>query len=865
MLRPWGAGMNDRESLLSRLLKSLQKRPAVPIVLFLGVGISLQDIAPAAPWWWLGISFLSLIAAIAFLKREILSGIAIAIAIVGIGLTAAQVRQFQYPANHIWAYTDDGQRFAQIDVALDETPRLISPLSEQRSIPPKQVALAEVRQIRAVDGWQSATGQISLSLGDLNPQLQAGQIVRITGMLERPMPPDNPGQFDWAAYYREQRILANVHVLHADGVQVLENYGPSPLAWLRERTRDLLAVGFPSSQLLDHALLRAFLLGDSDPQLRDVQDEFAHTGMIHEISISGLHIAILGGMVLLACRLFRRSPRFSIILAGSVVLLYAAVALPSWPGVRSTIMCLAAAWGILWRRPLDSLQLLAMAVAMVLLIHPSDLQNAGFQISFAAVLGLILFSQRTGNLWWNWWRGPDAAALAIEARQKHRPIIDGARSVGRFIISALIAGLIAWMMAMPLVAYHFGQLNPWSVPASVAMLPLTVLALVMGALKIVLTLGWPSAAGFWAMLAGAPIHWMRLSIDWIDHLPGASVPMSAPTIKELAIFYGLVALALIPWKHWPTRWLGRLAPVAACVGLFVWPAQANTFSSPSQSASPQSISSAESRPQIHLTLLSIGAGQTGVLRLPNNHAVLFDVGSSDDSDVMRHTLNPYLQYEICNTIDRVFLSHGDFDHISAAADVFHFYNQPEFLLTPHFARHAVGNVPAENLLETFELANFSPTLIHRGQTIDLGGGAIIDVLWPPIDCDMNSNNCGEVVKLHYAGKTILFTADIQEPPERELMKDPQQLKADILIAPHHGSAETTTAAFIADIHPQLILASNARKLTHKQKTFDGLAKGYPFYRTSQFGAVTVSIDDDGKIAIETFKNPDPAATNSNAD
>jgi competence protein ComEC len=849
MLRAWGAGMDHPDAILPRWLKSLHKRPAIPVVLFLALGIGLQNIAPAEPWYWLGISFLSLVIAIVFLQKQILSSSAIALAIVSIGLTAAQVRQFQYPANHIWAYTDDGQRFAQLDVALDETPRLISPPNEQRSLPPKQVALAEVRQIRTVDGWQPASGQISLSLGELNPQLRAGQIVRITGMLERPLPPDNPGQFDWAAYYREQRILAGVHLLHGDGAVVLEDRGPSPLAWLRERTRDLLAMGFPSSQLLDHALLHAFLLGDSDPQLRDVQDEFARTGMIHHLSISGLHIAILGGMVLLVCRLFRRSPRFSIILAGGVVLLYAAVALPSWPGVRSTIMCLAAAWGILWRRPLDSAQLLAMAVAIVLLIHPSDLQNAGFQISFAAVLGLILFSQRTSNFWWNWWRGPDAAALAIDARKQHRPIIDGAKSIGRFIISALIAGLIAWIMAMPLVA----------------MLPLTVLALVMGALKIVLTLCWPTAAGFWAMLADAPIHWMRLSIDWLDHLPGASVPMSAPSIKELAIFYGLIALAMIPWKNWPTRWLGRLAPLAACVGLFVWPAQANTFSSPPKTSSPQSISSTGSHPQIHLTLLSIGAGQTGVLRLPDNHAVLFDVGSSDDSDVMRHVLNPYLQFENCSTIDRVFLSHGDFDHISAAADVFHFYNEPAFLLTPHFARHAVGNVPAENLLETFELANFSPTLIHRGQTIDLGGGAIIDVLWPPVDCDMNSNNCGEVVKLYYAGKTILFTADIQEPPERELMKDPQQLKADILIAPHHGSAETTTAAFIAAIHPRMILASNARKLTHKQKTFDALAKDYPFYRTSRFGAVTVSIDDEGKIAIDTFKNPETAPAAGSAD
>jgi competence protein ComEC len=154
-------------------------------------------------------------------------------------------------------------------------------------------------------------------------------------------------------------------------------------------------------------------------------------------------------------------------------------------------------------------------------------------------------------------------------------------------------------------------------------------------------------------------------------------------------------------------------------------------------------------------------------------------------------------------------------------------------------------------------AGCPPAIVHRGDRFDLGGGVSIDVLWPPVQCDMNSNNCGLVLKLSFHGTTALFPADIQDPPERELLKNPSELKCDILVAPHHGSAEATTADFIRAVAPKIILASNDRKLTHKQKTFDVLATGYPLYRTSRCGAITLSIDAAGRISVQTYLGSAP--------
>lgn len=841
--------MDQHPSPPGTLAESWQRRPAVVFLILLALGIGFLNLLPCRPWVWLaaaaGLSLTAIFVRHHFLNLGLLS-----CATFLVGLSAAQIERFQFPSDAISNYTTDGERFAQLELAIDQPPRLLSPPpAELRSLLPKQTVVAEVRRIRTTSGWESASGKIFLTIEHPNPRLGPGQVVRVTGMLDRPPGPMNPGEFDFSAWCRDQRILAALRVGHADGVSILRDDGPSPLVWLREKARHLLAMGFDANHGFDHALLRAFVFGDSDPQLRDLEEKFVRTGTIHDLSISGLHVAIIGALALLVCRLFRRSPRISAAIALAVVLLYGSVALPSWPGWRSVILCAAATLGLLSRRALDALQMFALAVAAVLLIHPADLRSGGFQVSVAAVLGMILFSRMAEQYFWAWWRGPDPPRN-IPRRSPPAAILN---AIWRFFVATALVSFIAWGMSMPLIAYHFRQLNAWAVPAGVALLPLTVVALAAGVGKIPLTLLWPSAAHWWAAGAMMPIVWMQHAIDGLDRLPGASVVIPPVPIGLLIAYYAMFLLLLVPIRRAIWRWLTRVASTAACVGLLLLPAVAKGVPPPSL---------APLQP-LRITLVSLGAGQCAIVRPTASHAVLIDVGSSTISNLAGGVLLPWFRAEDCSYVDRIFLSHGDFDHISATTEIFNQFNEPPVYMSPHFARHAFGNIPAEALLETLQDAGHPPTIIHQGDHLNLGNGATIDVLWPPMVCDMNSNNCGLVLKLGFAGETVLFPADIQDPPERELLKHPQLLRADVLVAPHHGSAEMTTAQFIAAVHPRIILASNYSKLSHKQKVFDVIAEDYPLYRTSRCGAIDVTIEPSGQIEVQTFLGVGPQESVAN--
>jgi competence protein ComEC len=143
-------------------------------------------------------------------------------------------------------------------------------------------------------------------------------------------------------------------------------------------------------------------------------------------------------------------------------------------------------------------------------------------------------------------------------------------------------------------------------------------------------------------------------------------------------------------------------------------------------------------------------------------------------------------------------------------------------------------------------------LLSAGRHLELEKGVDLDILWPPAGRDLEPNDSCLVLRLAYAGRSILFPADIQDIAEGELLADPAKLLCDVLIAPHHGSATATTADFLAAAQPRLVLASNGHTLSQKQRDFDALAAGIPLYRTHNSGAIVLTIGRNGRMKMETF-------------
>lgn len=844
---------------------SVARLPAVPAAVCFLAGIAVRARLPAWVIGWLAVVAATLVLAVLLRRRGLLATFVLWAGWAGAGVLAGQLAAYRYPADHIGLYAADESRLAQLELSLDDPPRtLTNPFDGRRAMPPKQVALARVVRVRTTDGWRDASGDVLLQINEPNPSLAAGQFVRATGMLQRPAPAMNPGQFDWASYYRERRVLASFTVSHAASIAVQSDPGPTWQTAAQLKARRLLADGFPPDRALDHALLRALLLGDNDPQLRDVRDQFERTGTAHHLAISGTHIALLGGMLWGLFRVLGTRPRW----AAGVVLIFVAgyglLALPSPPVVRSVVLAVAFCFGAIRGRAGEALQLLAASVVAMLVYHPPDLFNAGFQLSFGTVLGLILFSGQTLAAigWARGWDDPDervkrsfqppsAARLAWEA-------------VDRWLMAALAAGVVAWLVSMPLIAYHFEQLNPWAILAGILLGPIVLVALAGGLLKVLLTALWPGLAGWWAAGAAVPVEWMRRFVDWLARWPYADVPVPPSPLWLIGLFYLLLLLGLIRGLPQGVRWVLRVGRAAAILFIVLPPLQA-VVNPPVPAGTTR------------VTVLAVGAGQCAVVQPPGGRTVLLDAGSASLADLVGKCLGPFLRHARCTGVDTVVLSHADLDHVSAAAEVVRAYGVREVLAGPRFADHP-GEQTAR-LIADLDRLERPPRVLLPEQRNPLGRDTAIEVLWPPPPASMppvppaskpttavpvpsaaarlatsarGTNDGCLVFKLTHAGRSILFPGDIQDGAMRELLKHPDRLKADVLIAPHHGSAESLTRAFVDAVDPAYIVSSNDRTLTAKQRAFDRLVAGRRLFRTSDRGAVTITIGRDGMLAVEPF-------------
>lgn len=830
--------MDNASQPSSSLADALLRRPLVPVAALFIAGVFAHPYLPPHPAWWLAVAS-GLLAGSAFAGQwSIVPHCLLGGAVFLAGLTAAQLEAYYYPPNHISQFTSDQPHLAQMELCITEPPRILNNPRSIGHLASRQVTQATVRRILTNTGWQPATGTLLVQINEPHPELAIAQQIVALGTLYRPTGAMNPGQFDWAAYYREQRIVASFQIAHAQNIQILASPGPNPLDRLRQLIRRALALGFAEPSL-DHAILRALILGDSDPQMRDVQEDFVRTGTSHHLAISGVHIAVLGGFVYLICRTLFLPPRLATWIGLSLVILYGLVALPSPPVVRSVVLCSAFALGLLARRSLDGIQLLCVSVFLMLLYHPLDLYNAGFQLSFGTVLGLMVFAKPALNFIHSF---GDRDAQIVLAIRKPTPLQAFFRHIRHQLLEALVAGVVAWTVSAPLIAWHFNQLNPWAIPAGLVLAIPVFIAMIGGFLKILLTIAFPYLAGPWAILAAIPIATMRHLVELLARIPGSEAPLPRPAIWILPLCYLLLALPLLPWPTKRFRTMLRCGPALACVLIPLLPILP---------FNPKPLPVGEFR----LTLLSVGTGQCILLHLPSGKVMMIDAGSASITDLERQCIKPYLKSLGLSRIDSLFLTHANLDHFSAASEVIQSHNVQQVFVSPYFHEHATGNAPAQAFLTTLDSLHRSPQLLSKGQYLQLDPETACEILWPPPNQDLKANDSSLVLRITCRNRSLLIPGDIQEPAERELLTDPASLHADVLIAPHHGSTTPTTAQFLAAVDPQFILSSNDRTLTQKQREFDRLAGSHEAYRTHQCGAITLDVTPKGALSLRTFLGP----------
>jgi competence protein ComEC len=690
---------------------------------------------------------------------------------------------------------------------------------------------------------------------------KVGDEIRLSARIHFPRNYGNPGEFDYAGWMRRDGIDATMtapkNSLGTARFQIVGRRLKFPASQI-ESIRTHIGEFFDRNLAYpEKAEMRALVIGDQSEIGEPLRQTFARTGMAHLLVISGLHLSIVAAAVFAAMRLAMMlsrdlsnrgyANRIAAVAAMLAVCAYASIAGHHVSTVRALVMVLAYMLAVAIDRPREALASMALAAIVICAALPGSSADIGFQLSFASVIAIVLGMRRFA---------------AWFARRKRLGRLPGEPSAPSWRLLEVPAGYVAvsfWAMVgtAPLTAYHFNQFAIVGVVANAIVVPImgcgaTVGGLVAAALSFVSE---PAARAvlLFAASALAAGNWLAASfVNW----PGAWFRIFTPTILELALAYGLLTVWLMAPLAEPVKtkrkagpdsdtartdrsnWRWRCAFALAVVLLIdsaYW-TYTRFFD-----------------PDLRVTFLSIGEGDGAVLRFPGSRVMVIDAGGSYGGfDAGERIVAPYLWSQKIMRIDYLVLSHPDLDHFGGL-DFLAMNFAPRAFWTTGVPSSDVGYA---RLLDDLAHAKIPIELVRESAPIDSVGGVAIDSLNSDADIAQTSNNSSMVLRFSLGGASLLFTGDLESAGERAILARGGDLNATVLKVPHHGSATSSTAAFVEAVRPKVAVISDGY-LNNFHFPADAVVQRYLdegaiVMRTDQAGAVMVDATRDA-MSVRTFR------------
>ncbi|MGA4577987.1 ComEC/Rec2 family competence protein [Limisphaera sp. VF-2] len=614
------------------------RRPAVGLALAYATGVWLADrVEPSLTWLWVAALGLW---GVCWLWRE---GRAWLLPLfVGV-LGALNLTQRTVPLAPHDLRAVVGERVPVLTTLrghLAETPTLRLRIAEGQEAY-RTAAFVDVEAVRLGGEWQPAKGRVlALTPAALGQGFHGGQGVEVQGVLEFPPEAAAPGLLDYRAYLERRGVYYRLMVTSESdwrcwGEKVPEPWTDRFVAWA---TRQLQR-GQPDDVAI--RLLRAMTLGWRTALTDEVSEPFLRSGTMHVFAISGLHIALLSGMLVTGLRVLGIARPLCAWLVVPMIWFYTAATGWQPSAVRATIMTTVMVTGWALGRPGDLLNALALAAALILLWQPEQLFHAGFQLSFAVVASLALWLPKV-DLWIQRWLQADPYVPAEARRGLRQKLAPAFRAV------ALAGGTswAAWVGSLPLIAWHFHIVTPITLMANLVVVPCSSLALAS-------CVGSWVCGGWAAPLAELFNHsawlWMQLMLrasEWAAAVPGGSWFVKRPVALEVAGYYALCVWALTGgWKSARGR-VGWAVVAAMWLGWLGWQRWE------------------ESR-EVRLTALPTSRAAVLWVEGPGREGTwLINCGRDEDVDFL---VEPFLRAQGMNRVPALVLAHGSADSVGGAA------------------------------------------------------------------------------------------------------------------------------------------------------------------------------------------------------
>lgn len=687
-------------------------------------------------------------------------------------------------------------------------------------------------QVQAAGQQQSFSFNKKLicEYGETAPRI--GSSVKAVGIFRCFPEATNPGEFDSAAYYQSIGIygkLTDITVLtEGDNYSVWQE----TLFQLREYFRGRLYRIFPEKEA---SVMTAMLLGDKSGLDEETKRLYQDNGIIHILSISGLHITIIGMSIYKMLRRIGVPVWVASVAGGVILLLYGVMTGMSISACRAIGMFLIKMLAEITGRTYDMLTAMGVLAAGMVAAGPLYLQNAGFLLSYGAILGIgVLYPVLLGE-------ETTEAVQRYEERKWKRVIGEILKKCKAGLKQSMLSGLSVTMTTLPILLWFYYQVPTYSVLLNLLVLPFMTMVMLTGLIAMLVP-GLGIVGTVDCMILGG-YEWLCRSFE---QLPFSTWNPGRPEVWQVIAYYGGIMVVL--WLHRHGTGLSKsiILTIAVIVIGIDFPKETT------------------------VTFLDVGQGDCICVQLDSGENYLFDCGSSSRSKIGEYVLLPYLRYYGINHIDAVFVSHPDGDHCNGVTELL--ANGDAWgitvgeLILPDVCAGVnaqcdtgVRESELQELVEAAENATQKTEMIVS--TIKAGDywereNCRFLCLHPPkntLIADSNAYSQCFYIELE-RGLKLLLTGDVEDIGEELLIRELQERNisdVSVLKVAHHGSKYSTSEAFLRQVQPRVAVISCGRNNRYghpHEETLERLENvGSTVLNTPEYGAVTIEIGKGVKV------------------
>jgi competence protein ComEC len=704
-------------------------------------------------------------------------------------------------------------------------------------------------------------GLVQLTVnGLLPPNLEPGTMLMAKALLSRVHSSSVPGSFNYKEFLANQGIwitgwvnnpllVSKVHVLpDSQKHQTFEQF-----RFLPEIIRGRIATFLDTTlDQRNSSLYKAILIGDKADIAPEILEDFKAIGCMHILAISGMHMGLLAFVFISICNwLLKRStwlilhiPVRKTVTAISLAPLtgYALIAGFNTPVVRALIMSGVLTIAVVFNRNKSIINSVAIAAFIILILNPASLFTVSFQLSFAAVIAIAALY-------------PRIIAYFSSAQDRTQPTWKMNNTLSRKIINWLKAAMLISVTATagtaPLLLHYFNRISLISPISNIVIEPFICLwALTIGLVGC-------TTIPFSASLAAHIFHlgsWGLDTATWLASL-GARIPFSnlwfsTPSAMEIILYYVLLASLLYAYQYKSIRSITAKALLFTCLVLLaVIP------------ATPKILRKINADTTV--TVLDVGHGSATHIMLPQGKSILIDGGGpvSAHFNVGERLIAPFLWQQRISRIDGIIITHPHADHYNGL-----FFIIKRFRPKTIWINGQPGIIPGyDQLLQLARQLGAKVKICRSGTVLFQSGNATISCIANPLQGDITSasntrdnhpvkpasyNDASLVLKLVHGnaakakGVSFLFPGDISREEESEVLAaDRNELDADILLSPHHGSGSSDNWDFIEAVSPDYIVISTGKSTDAQFPTVN--VKKY----CQRFGTTLLTTAQDGTISF----------------